>query len=63
MKFIYALAYKCYPDIYKEMYAFYKFNIIPEERFKTTSQPPQYQFALKNCPKNLFMLKIIGFIL
>ena len=47
------ISLKWTPEIYKEIYNFYKFNIIPTERLSKTSNPSQYtirfkELALKN---------------
>jgi hypothetical protein len=56
-KNVYPFAYKWYPDIYKKMFSFYKFNIIPEERFKSTSNPSQYTIRFKELAKKSFYVE------
>ena len=43
----YPISLKWSPDIYKEMYNFYKFNIIPLERLSKTSNPSLYTISFK----------------
>ena len=38
----YPLSLKWYPEIYREMFCFYKYGIIPEERFNNTTNPRVY---------------------
>ena len=38
------------------MFAFYKFDLIPEERFKNTSNPSQYTIRFKELTKKSFFL-------
>ena len=39
------------------MFSFYKFNIISEERFKTTFNPSQYTIRFKELAKKSFYLE------
>ena len=50
----YPLSLKWYPDIYREMYHFYKYGIIPEERFNKTSNPRVYINRFKELAKKSF---------
>ena len=38
----YPLSLKWYPEIYREMYCYYKYDIIPEERFNNSKNPGVY---------------------
>ena len=50
----YPLSLKWYPEIYREMYCFYKYNIIPEERFSLTSNPRVYINRFKELAQKTF---------
>ena len=50
----YPLSLKWYPEIYREMYCFYKYNIIPEERFSLTSNPRVYINRFKELAQKSF---------
>ena len=53
----YPLSLKWYPEIYREMYCFYKYEIIPEERFNNTKNPGVYIKRFKNLAMKSFWLK------
>ena len=53
----YPLSLKWYPEIYREMYNFYKYNIIPEERFQNTSNPSVYTIRFKELAFKCFYLQ------
>ncbi len=38
----YLVSIKWYPKIYSEMYKFYKFNILPEDRINESINPSLY---------------------
>ena len=50
----YPINLKWYPDIYCKMYNFYKYGIIPEERFNNTSNPRVYISRFKELTKKSF---------
>ena len=50
----YPLSLKWYPEIYREIYCFYKYEIIPEERFNKTSNPRVYLKRFKDLAKKCF---------
>ena len=50
----YPLSLKWYPDIYREMYYFFKYDILPEERFNNTTNPSQYIKRFKELAKKVF---------
>ena len=50
----YPLSLKWYPDIYREMYYFFKYDILPEERFNNTTNPSQYIKRFKELAKKAF---------
>ena len=50
----YPLSLKWYPEIYREMYYFFKYDITPEERFKQTTNPSQYIKRFKDLAKKSF---------
>ena len=50
----YPISLKWYPDIYREMYNFYKYGIISEERFNNTSNPRVYISRFKELAKKSF---------
>jgi len=54
----YPLSIKWYAEIYREMYCFYKYDIIPEERFNNTKNPGVYIKRFKNLAMKSFCLKI-----
>ena len=53
----YPLSLKWYPEIYREMYCYYKYDIIPEERFNNTKNPGVYIKRFKNLALKSFYLK------
>ena len=50
----YPLSLKWYPEIYREMYNFYKYRIIPEERFNNTKNPRVYINRFQELAKKSF---------
>ena len=50
----YPISLKWYPDIYREMYYFFKYDILPEERFNNTTNPSQYIKRFKELAKKAF---------
>ena len=50
----YPLSLKWYPDIYREMFHFYKYGIIPEERFINTKNARVYVSRFKELAKKSF---------
>ena len=50
----YPLSLKWYPEIYREMYYFFKYDITPEERFNKTTNPSQYIKRFKDLAKKSF---------
>ena len=51
------ISYKWYPNIYLEMYNYYKYNTLPDERFKSSSNPSLYELRFKDLAKNSFILE------
>ena len=52
----YPISIKWYPDIFNEMYMYYKYNIVPEERFKHTSNVSLYISRFKELAFKSFYL-------
>jgi hypothetical protein len=50
----YPLSLKWYPEIYREMFCFYKYGIIPEERFNNTTNPRVYINRFRELAKKSF---------
>lgn len=51
------LSYKWNPNTYNDIYEYYKFNIIPDSRFKLTTNPSLYESRFKDLAKNYFALR------
>ena len=51
------LSYKWHPNIYKDIYNFYKYNSLPESRFKSTTNPSLYESRFKELANKSFLLQ------
>ena len=51
------ISYKLYPNSYNDIYNFYKYNGLPDSRFKSTTNLSLYESRFKELANNSFILQ------